>query len=70
MAATSMLRLIDVRELAAPDSDGTRNQLMQALLRLEGYVRVFSESITHRYLVHATPRRRLGDIPESSENRV
>jgi len=61
MAATSLLRLADVDALAATDADGGRSQLGGLLSRLDASLRACSESITHRYLVHATPRRRLGE---------
>jgi uncharacterized circularly permuted ATP-grasp superfamily protein/uncharacterized alpha-E superfamily protein len=64
MAATSGVRLADVSALAALDAEGGRPQLGQLLARLDSSLRATSESITHHYLVHSTPRRWLGDIPE------
>ncbi len=64
MAATSLVRLADVSALAATDADGGRPQLGQLLTRLDGSLRAMSESITHHYLVHSTPRRWLGDMLE------
>ena len=61
MAATSQLRLADVHSLAAVDPDGARSQLGGMLGRLDASLRTLSESITHRYLVHSAPRRRLGE---------
>jgi hypothetical protein len=68
MAATSLLRLADVSALAATDGDGTRPQLGHLLSRLEGFLRVMSESITHHYLVHSTPRRWLGEGLDAPAN--
>ena len=62
MAATSLLRLADVTELVAIDAEGGRPHLRQLLTRLEGHLRMLLESLTHHYLVHAAPRRRLGDM--------
>jgi len=61
MAAVSQLRLADVERLAAVDDLGGRRELATLLARLEALVRDFADAITHRYLVHSTPRRRLGD---------
>jgi hypothetical protein len=60
-----MLRLADVTALSTVDPDGTRGQLGLLLTRLDNQLRGLSESITLHYLVHATPRRRLGDVPDS-----
>jgi uncharacterized alpha-E superfamily protein len=60
MAALGLLRLADVPALAARDPDGSRAQLGQMLTRLDMLLKTCAESITHRYLVHAAPRRRLG----------
>jgi uncharacterized circularly permuted ATP-grasp superfamily protein/uncharacterized alpha-E superfamily protein len=62
MAATSLLRLADVTELVTIDASGNRPQLVQLLARLEGQLRTLWESLTHHYLVHAAPRRSLGDM--------
>jgi hypothetical protein len=61
MAAVSQLRLADVERLAAVDDLGGRRELATLLARLEALVRDVADAITHRYLVHSTPRRRLGD---------
>jgi uncharacterized circularly permuted ATP-grasp superfamily protein/uncharacterized alpha-E superfamily protein len=61
MEAVSQLRLADVEELAAVDEAGGRGHLADLLARLETLVRECSDAITHRYLVHSAPRRRLGD---------
>jgi len=61
MAGLGTLRLADVTTLAATDFDGTRPQLGQMLGRLDASLRSLSESVTHRYLVHSAPRRRLGE---------
>jgi len=60
MSATSLLRLADVDALAATDADGARSQLGGLLSRIDASLRACSESIMHRYLVHAAPRRRIG----------
>ena len=67
MAALGQLRLADVTALSAVDADGNRGQLGQMLARLDASVRACDESITHRYLVHATPRRRLGEALETPD---
>jgi uncharacterized circularly permuted ATP-grasp superfamily protein/uncharacterized alpha-E superfamily protein len=64
MAATGLLRLADVDALAATDPDGGRPALGALLARLDTSLRDCSESVTHRYLVHAAPRRRLGQMLE------
>jgi uncharacterized alpha-E superfamily protein len=61
MAAVSQLRLADVERLAAVDDLGGRRELAALLARLEAHGRDVADAITHRYLVHSTPRRRLGD---------
>jgi hypothetical protein len=40
------------------------------LTTLDAAVRTCAESVTHHYLVHATPRRRLGEGPEMSDARA
>lgn len=67
MAALGQLRLADVTVLSTVDADGGRGQLGQMLARLDASVRACDESITHRYLVHATPRRRLGEALETPD---
>jgi uncharacterized alpha-E superfamily protein len=69
MAATSQLRLADVMALAGTDADGSRGQLGTMLGRLDASLRMLSESITHNYLVHSAPRRRLGEGLEPPETR-
>jgi uncharacterized circularly permuted ATP-grasp superfamily protein/uncharacterized alpha-E superfamily protein len=69
MAATSQLRLADVMALAAVDADGSRAQLGTMLTRLDASLRTLSEGITHHYLVHSAPRRRLGEGLEPPEPR-
>jgi uncharacterized alpha-E superfamily protein len=61
MAALGTLRLADVTTLATADADGTRPHLGNLLTRLDASLRSITESITHRYLVHSAPRRRLGE---------
>ncbi|MFM7206010.1 MAG: circularly permuted type 2 ATP-grasp protein [Planctomycetaceae bacterium] len=61
MAAVSRLRLADVERLAAVDDHGGRRDLATLLGGLETLVREFAEAVSHRYLVHSTPRRQLGD---------
>jgi uncharacterized circularly permuted ATP-grasp superfamily protein/uncharacterized alpha-E superfamily protein len=63
MEAVSQLRLADVERLAAVDDGGGRRELAALLGRLDTLIRACSDAITHRYLVHSTPRRRLGDMP-------
>jgi uncharacterized alpha-E superfamily protein len=69
MAATGLLRMADVSALVVPDSEGNRGHLDRLLVRLDGHLRDLSVAITHRYLVHAMPRRRLGELLESSDAR-
>jgi uncharacterized alpha-E superfamily protein len=61
LEAVAALRLADVRELAAAGPAGDRPALAALLTLLSAAAAEFSESLTHRYLVHATPQRRLGD---------
>jgi uncharacterized circularly permuted ATP-grasp superfamily protein/uncharacterized alpha-E superfamily protein len=61
LEALSALRLADVGALAAAGPDGGRALLGELLGILATAAGEFSESITHRYLVHAVPQRRLGD---------
>ena len=63
MAAVSQLRLADVDRLAACDDFGGRGELAGLLSRLDALVREFADAISHRYLVHSTPRRQLGGLP-------
>ncbi|MFM7245693.1 MAG: circularly permuted type 2 ATP-grasp protein [Planctomycetaceae bacterium] len=60
MAALAQLRLADVERLAALDDLGGRRELAGLLGRLETLAREFADAISHRYLVHSTPRRQLG----------
>jgi len=53
----------------APDGAyGVRSQRGHVLPRLEEFLRVLSESITHHYLVHCTPYRWLGDVLKTTAN--
>ncbi|MDA0254975.1 MAG: circularly permuted type 2 ATP-grasp protein [Planctomycetota bacterium] len=61
LEALSAVRLADVEALAATGDDGSRPALGTLLELLAAASAEFSESITHRYLVHAMPQRRLGD---------
>lgn len=61
LEALSSLRLADVGALAAVGPDGGRPLLGDLLGLLATAAGDFSESVTHRYLVHAVPQRRLGD---------
>ena len=63
MAAVGQLRLADVEQLAALDNLGGRRELAALLSRLDALVREFADAISHRYLVHSTPRRQLGGQP-------
>lgn len=56
------LRLADVDNLCEVDRDGTRKSLDRFLARLSTQLRLLSESITHKYLIHAGPTRLLGEI--------
>ncbi|MBM4012746.1 MAG: hypothetical protein FJ286_15470 [Planctomycetes bacterium] len=58
--AVGQLRLADVERLAAVDDHGGRPELARLLARLEVLVRECADAISHRYLVHSTPRRQLG----------
>lgn len=63
MAAVAELRLAEVERLAATDDLGGRRELSALLAKLEALVREFADAISHRYLVHSTPRRQLGGLP-------
>jgi uncharacterized circularly permuted ATP-grasp superfamily protein/uncharacterized alpha-E superfamily protein len=63
MAALAQLRLADAERLAALDDLGGRRELAGLLGRLETLAREFADAISHRYLVHSTPRRQLGGQP-------
>lgn len=67
MAAVSQLRLADVERLAAVDDQGGRRDLAGLLGRLDLLTREFADAISHRYLVHSTPRRQLGGQPSIPE---
>jgi len=60
MDAVGQLRLAAVERLAAVDDLGGRRELTALLGRLELLVRECAAAISHRYLVHSTPRRQLG----------
>jgi len=62
-AAVAQLRLADVERLAATTDLGGRADLSALLAGLESMVREFADAISHRYLVHSTPRRQLGGLP-------
>ncbi len=66
LEALASLRLADVEALAATGTDGGRPKLGELLALLAAAVLEFSESLTHRYLVHAVPQRRLGDSTTSA----
>ncbi|MFM8415561.1 MAG: circularly permuted type 2 ATP-grasp protein [Planctomycetota bacterium] len=61
LEAVSALRLADAHDLAVAGPAGDRPALARLLELLAAAAGEFSESLTHRYLVHATPQRRLGD---------
>jgi len=61
LEALGAIRLADVEALAAAGSSGDRPALHRLLELLGAAADDFSESLSHRYLVHATPQRRLGD---------
>jgi hypothetical protein len=70
MSALGLLRLADVSTLAAVDVAGGRGHLGGMLSALDAAVRTCAESVTHHYLVHATPRRRLGEGTEIADARA
>jgi uncharacterized alpha-E superfamily protein len=70
LSAVGLLRLADVSALAAVNVAGGRGNLGGMLTTLDAAVRTCAESVTHHYLVHATPRRRLGEGPEMSDARA
>jgi len=70
MTALGLLRLADVSALAAVDGGGSRPGLDGMLDAVHAAVKTCAESITHRYLVHATPRRRLGEGAELPDARA
>jgi len=61
LEALGAIRLADVEALAAAGPSGDRPALHHLLELLGAAADDFSESLSHRYLVHATPQRRLGD---------
>ena len=61
LEALAVIRLADVEALAAAGPTGDRPALGRLLELLGTATDEFSESLSHRYLVHATPQRRLGD---------
>jgi uncharacterized alpha-E superfamily protein len=61
LEALGAIRLADVEALAAAGPTGDRPALHRLLELLGAAADDFSESLSHRYLVHATPQRRLGD---------
>jgi uncharacterized circularly permuted ATP-grasp superfamily protein/uncharacterized alpha-E superfamily protein len=61
LEALAALRLADADDLAACEPAGERPALHRLLELLAGATGEFSESLAHRYLVHATPQRRLGE---------
>jgi hypothetical protein len=69
LSAVGLLRLADVSALAAVNVAGGRGNLAAMLTTLDAAVRTCAESVTHHYLVHATPRRRLGEGTEMSDAR-
>jgi uncharacterized circularly permuted ATP-grasp superfamily protein/uncharacterized alpha-E superfamily protein len=70
MAALGMLRLADVSQLAAVDVAGGHGHLGGMLAPLDDAMRTCAASVTHHYLVHATPRRRLGEGTEVPDARA
>jgi uncharacterized alpha-E superfamily protein len=70
MAALGMLRLADVSQLATVDVAGGRGHLGGMLSTLDDAMRTCAASVTHHYLVHATPRRRLGEGTEVPDARA
>ena len=61
LEAVAAIRLADVEALAAAGQAGDHPELGRLLELLGTAADELSESLSHRYLVHATPQRRLGD---------
>jgi uncharacterized circularly permuted ATP-grasp superfamily protein/uncharacterized alpha-E superfamily protein len=61
LEAVAAVRLADVHDLAVAGPAGDRPALAALLELLAAAAAEFSESLAHRYLVHATPQRRLGE---------
>ncbi len=59
-AAQAALRLTDVEALCEADSAGVRDKLDQLLEQLSEHLRRLAERITHIYLIHTGPSRKLG----------
>lgn len=62
LAALTYTRLRDIDALCIVEKDGTRKQLDRMLGRLSTQLRILSEVITHKYLVHAGPAWQMAEI--------
>jgi uncharacterized alpha-E superfamily protein len=62
LAVLTGMRLADINSLATVDREGYRQNLDRLLTRVAQQLRSLSDSITHKYLVHAGPPRQLTEI--------
>ncbi len=65
LTALTSLKLADIAALCESDREGVRRQLERLLSRLALQLRNLSDSITHKYLVHAGPSRQMIEIRPS-----
>ncbi len=65
LTALTGLRLADIETLKEADRDGIRRHLDRLISRLALQLRNLSDSITHKYLVHAGPPRQMTEIRPS-----
>lgn len=61
LALLTDVRLADVALLAVSDRDGQRSRLDEFLANCAAGLRLLSDEITKRYLIHAGPARQIGD---------
>lgn len=62
MAMLTSLRLADIEILCELDKEGTRKNLDRLLSRCAGQLPKLSDSIMHKYLIHAGPPRQMAEI--------
>ena len=62
LTAQTGLRLADIESLKMADRDGMRRHLDRLISRLALQLRNLSDSITHKYLVHAGTPRQMTEI--------
>lgn len=62
LSLSTGLRLADIGELCHIDHGGQRQQLDRLLGRLAAQLRKLSDSISHKYLVHAGPAHQMADM--------